>query len=172
MSFRIFAAGSHNFHFERDNCIDSDDVDLVDLISKFQGMEPTWMGAGQVAVDIAQPSAGIIDLMSAMATMEFCHLLSQAVCFLAMKGGAANGWIFVAAREEHVLWPDTGGNGKYEFYPGDSPGTEFLRKIKPALEEADMANWGVLRMLTLVLSRYDAHIPDSARPMINIELRH
>ena len=172
MSFSIFASGTNNFHFEKDNCIDDDDIDMVDLISKFQGMEPTWMGAGEVAVDIAQPSAGIMDLMQAMATMEFLHMLSNTVCFLAMKGGASDGWIFVAAREEHLLWPDTGGNGKYSFYPGDSPGTEFIKKIAPALKEADMANWGVLRMLALVLAKFDNHIPDSARPIINIELRH
>lgn len=172
MSFSIFAAGSGNFHFQKDNCIDGDDLDTVDLISKFQGMEPTWMGAGSVAVDIAQPSAGIVDAMEAMATMEFLHMLSNAVCFLAMKGGASDGWIFVAARESHLLWPDTGGNGKYKFSPGISPGSEFIKKISPALKEADMANWGVLRMLALVLAKYDAHISDSARPIINIELRH
>lgn len=172
MGFSIFASGTNDFHFSKDDCIDSDDIDMVDFISKFQGMEPSLMGVGEVAVDIVQPSAGIIDLMQSMATTEFMHLLSNAVCFLAMKGGSANGWIFVAAREEHLLWPDTGGNGKYKFQPGDSPGTEFIKKIAPALKEADMANWGVLRMLALVLAKFDAHIPDSARPMINIELRH
>lgn len=172
MGFSIFASGTDNFHFSKDDCIDDSDIDMVDLISKFQGMEPTWMGAGATAVDIVQPSAGIIDLMQTMATMEFLHLLSNAVCFLAMKQRASTGWIFVAARETHVLWPDTGGNAKYKFYPGDSPGTEFVKKIAPALKEADMANWGVLRMLALVLAKFDNHIADSARPMINIELRH
>ena len=46
MSFSIFAAGTGNFHFSKDDCIDDSDIDMVDLISKFQGMEPTWMGAG------------------------------------------------------------------------------------------------------------------------------
>ncbi len=172
MGFSIFASGTNKFHYSKDDCIDSGDIDMVDLISKFQGMEPTWMGAGEVAVDIAQPSAGIIDLMQSMATTEFMHLLSNAVCFLAMKQGASNGSIFVAAREEHLLWPDTGANAKYKFQPGDSPGTEFIKKIAPALKEADMANWDVLRMLALVLAKFDNHISDSATPMINIELRH
>jgi hypothetical protein len=172
MSFRIFASGTNDFHFSKDDCIDDSDLDMVDLLGKLQSMEPTWMGAGATAVDIAQPSAGIIDLMKTMATMEFLHLLSNAVCFLAMKGGAANGWIFVAARETHLLWPDTGGNGKYRFYPGDSPGAEFMKKVGPALKEADMATWGVLRMLALVLARFDNHISGSATPMINIQLTH
>jgi len=172
MSFSIFASGTGNFHFERDDCIDDSELNLVDLLSKLQTMEPTWMGAGATAVDIVQPSAGIVDLMKTMATMEFLHMLSNTVCFLAMKGGAANGWIFVSAKQSHLLWPDTGGTGKYSFDPGDSPGAEFIKKVGPALKEADMANWGVLRMLAVVLAKFDNHIEDTARPIINIQLSH
>src|SRR6185369_9660674 len=149
---------------------DDSELNLVDLLSKLQTMEPTWMGAGATAVDIVQPSAGIVDLMKTMATMEFLHMLSNTVCFLAMKGGAANGWIFVSAKQSHLLWPDTGGTGKYSFDPGDSPGAEFIKKVGPALKEADMANWGVLRMLAVVLAKFDNHIEDTARPIINIQL--
>jgi hypothetical protein len=172
MGFSIFASGTDGFHFEKKNCIDDSAFDTMELIAKFQGMEPSWMGAGSTAVDIVQPSAGIIDLMKTMATMEFLHMLSNAVCFLAMKQQASQGWIFVAARQEHLLWPDTGANGQYRFQPGNSPGTEFIKKIGPALKEADMANWGVLRMLALTLAKFDNHISDSSRPIINIELRH
>lgn len=172
MSFRIFASGSDNFHFTRDNCIDQDDIDMVDLISKFQGMEPTWMGALQTGVDVVQPSAGVIDLMTTMATMEFLHNLSNVVSFLAMKPRASEGWIFVAARESHIMWPDTGGNGKYEFSPGVNPGTEFIKAIGPALKAADMANWGVLRMLAITLARFESHVSDSTRPIINFQLSH
>lgn len=172
MGFSIFASGTNQFHYSNSKCIDDSDIDMVDLISKFQGMEPTWMGAGATAVDIAQPSAGIIDLMKSMATIEFMHLLSNSVCFLAMKQGASNGSIFVAARESHLLWPDTGENANYKFFPGDSPGTEFVKKIAPALKEANMANWGVLRMLALVLAKFDNHISDSDTPRIIIQLSH
>ena len=172
MGFSIFASGTNKFHFSQKDCIDDSDIDMVDFISKFQGMEPSWMGAGEVVVDIAKPSKGIIDLMQSMATTEFMHMLSNAVCFLAMKEGSANGKISVSAIEEHFLWPDTGGVADYEFNPGDSPGTEFIKKIAPALKKADMANWGVLRMLALVLAKFENHISDSATPRINIALRH
>src|SRR5437899_1398073 len=108
MSFSIFASGTNGFHFQKSRCVDDSDLDLVDLLGKFQTMEPSWMGVGATAIDIAQPSAGIIDLMKTMATMEFLHLLSDAVCFLAMNSQASNGWISVAATESHLLWPDTG----------------------------------------------------------------
>lgn len=170
MSFRIFASGSGRFHFERDNCIDDSDIDMVDLVSKFQTMEPTWMGAVTTGIDIVQPSAGIIDLMQSMATREFLHNLSNAVSFLAMCSGSSNGWIAVSVRQTHIAWPDTVAFDKYEFYPGDSPGTEFIRKIRPILSSTDTANWGVMRMIGEVLARYSNHIDSSATPMINIQI--
>lgn len=170
MSFKIFASGSGKFHYVRDDCIDDSELNMIDLLGKLQTMEPTWMGAGATAVDIVQPSAGIIDLMKTMATMEFLHNLSNSVCFLAMCSGASDGWIAVTCRETHLLWPDTGANAKYQFYPGDSPGTEFIRKVGPAMKAANQANWGVLRMLGIVLAKYSNHIGESATPIINIEI--
>lgn len=170
MSFKIFAAGSPEFHFSKDDCIDDSELDMVDLLGKLQTMEPTWIGAGSTAIDILQPSAGIIDLMKTMATMEFLHNLSNAVCFLAMCSGSSNGWISVSAVEKHLLWPDTGGVKTYKFDPGDSPGTEFIKKIGPALKAADMANWGVLRMLGLVIAKFSNEIDSNATPMLNIQL--
>ncbi|MBX3289229.1 MAG: hypothetical protein KF855_07770 [Acidobacteria bacterium] len=170
MSFRIFAAGSNKFHFEQDKCIDDSDINMVELISKFQTMEPTWKGVGTTGADIVLPSKGIIDLMQTMATMEFLHNLSNAVSFLAMCSGSSDGWISVSARETHLLWPDTMAIAKYQFYPGNSPGTEFIKKISPVLKKTDMANWGVLRMLGIALGKYSNHIDSSATPMINIQL--
>jgi len=172
MGFTIFASGANKFHFKQENCIDDSAFDTADLLAKLQTMEPTWMGAGATAVDIVQPSAGIIDLMKTMATMEFLHSLSNAVCFLAMNSSSADGWIFVSARQSHLLWPDTGGNAKYRFQPGYSPGAEFIKKISPALKEADMANWGVLRMLGICLAKFSSKIDDSTAPIINIQLSH
>lgn len=171
MSFRIFASGMGNFHYVKDNCIDDREINMLDLLGKLQGMEPTWIGAGTTAIDIALPSAGVIDAMTAMATMEFLHSLSNVVTFLAMKPQASNGWVFVAARESHFLWPDTGGNGEYKFYPGESPGLEFMKKIGPALKAANMANWGVLRELVACLGQFERH-SGSRRPVINIQLSH
>ncbi len=170
MSFRIFASGSPHYHYEKSDCLDDSAFDMIDLLAKLQTMEPSWMGAGATAVDIVQPSAGIIDLMKTMATMEFLHNLSNAVCFLAMCSGSSNGWISVSAVETHLMWPDTGDSKTYRFDPGDSPGSEFIKKIGPALKAANMANWGVLRMLGLVLAQYSSKIDDNATPIINISL--
>lgn len=171
MGFSIFAAGTKDFHYSKDDCIDDSDIDMVDLLSKLQGLDGTKMGAFATGVDIVQPSVGVIDAMKSMATIQFLHLLNNAVSFLAMKQQASNGWIFVAARESHLLWPDTGGNGEYKFKPGNNPGHEFMKKIGPALKEADMANWGVLRELALCLSKFDRHIGEG-RPCITIQLSH
>ena len=172
MSFRIFAAGTGKFNFMQDDCIDDSDIDMVDLISKFFGMEASWQGLGEVGVDIVKPEKGIIDLMQSMATQEFLHNLSNSISFLAMCSGSSQGWVSVSARETHTLWPDSVGIGTYRFDPGEMPGTEFVKKISPALKTADMANWGVLRMLGIVIAKYSNHIGSSATPMLNIQLSH
>ncbi|HCA58202.1 MAG TPA: hypothetical protein DEP46_09490 [Blastocatellia bacterium] len=171
MGFSIFAAGTNNFHYAKDDCLDDSDFKVVEVLGKLQAMEPTKMGAVATGIDIAQPSAGIIDAMQAMATMQFLHLLNNAVSFLAMKPKAREGWIFVSARESHLLWPDTGDNGEYKFYPGDNPGHEFMKKIGPALKAADMANWGVLRELVICLSKFERKV-GNAVPAITIQLSH
>ncbi len=170
MSFSILANGSNGYHYSNDKCLDDSAFDDMDLLSKLQTMEPSWMGAASTAIDIAQPSAGIIDLMKAMATMEFVHNLSNAVCFLAMCSGASQGKISLSAIESNVLWANTGGTAEYCFDPGHSPGAEFIKKISPALKKADMANWGVLRMITFVLAQYRSKIDDNDTPRINIQL--
>lgn len=171
MGFNIFAAGNKNFQYTRDNCLDDSSFKPIELLGKLQSMEPTKVGAVTTGIDVALPSAGVIDGMKAIATMQFLHLLNTTVSMLAMHPKARDGWIFVSARESHMLWPDTGGNGEYRFKPGNSPGHEFMKKIGPALKEADMANWGVLRELVLCLSKYERHVGSSI-PCINIQLSH
>lgn len=171
MSFRIFAAGSNNFHFAQSNCLDDSQIDLADLLSKFQTLEPTKVGAVTTAIDVVQPSKGIIDLMKTMATLEFLHNLRSAVCFLATCSGSEGGRISLSCRKTNLLWADSSGVTKYGFAPGINPGTEFIKKISPVLKETEMANWGVLRMLGIVLAKYANHISGSEAPMINIQLQ-
>ncbi len=171
MGFSIFASGNKNFNYSRDNCLDDSSFKPIELLGKLQSMEPSKVGVVTTGIDVALPSAGIIDGMKAIATMQFLHLLNNVVSFLAMHPKSREGWIFVSARETHLLWPDTGGNGDYRFKPGNNPGYEFVKKISPALKEADMANWGVLRELVLCLSKYERHVGNSI-PAINIQLSH
>ena len=170
MSFRIFAAGSDNFHYEKDGNIDKDTFETIKVLAILQSMEPTKAGAGQAAAEYVLPSAGITDLMEAMAAREFLHNLGNAVSFLAMCSGASDGWISVSARKSHILWPDTMGIARYNFSPGDDPGSEFIRLIAPPLKTTDMNNWGVLLVLSNVLAKFSQHIGESATPMINIQL--
>jgi hypothetical protein len=170
MGFRIFAAGTDDFHYENPNFVDKSDFDMVQTIAKLQGLDGTAMGVVATGVDFVQPSAGITDLMDTIATTEFLHNLSNAACFLAMCSGAAEGWISVSARETHYLWPDTAGFARYRFSPGESPGSEFLTRVGPVLRNTGMANWGVLLALGNVLGSYSNRIGLSGTPMINIQL--
>jgi hypothetical protein len=169
MSFRTFAAGGDDFHFERDNCIDQDFFDGIDIIHKLSTMDPSLRGAGEMAAGEVLPSApSAVDAIVRLAEIEFLHNLNNAVSFLAMRAGAGNGWISLSTRQSHLLWPDTVTFSRYDFSPGNNPGAEFIRLIVPKLEETDMNNWGVLRMIGGVLAIYDQR--SSGTPMINIQL--
>lgn len=170
MSFNIFASGSESFNYKQPNCIDKSSFDMAKILEKLAVMEPTKMGVFSTGVDIVQPSAGLSDLVETLGTIELLHSLSNAVSFLAMCSDAANGWIFVSSTKSRIYWTDIKSNAKYNFSPGDSPGSEFIRKIGPALKETDMDNWGVLFQLVMALGKYSNHIGETGRPMINIFL--
>lgn len=170
MGFRIFASGSHKFHYKKDNFIDGRDFEPMKIVSILMTMSPTGLGVADAY--ISHKSKGITDLMESLATTEFLHNLNNAVCFLAMCSGSSDGWISVATTEKHTFWPDTKGYEEYRFSPGDNPGAEFIRLIGPSLKETDLNNWGVILALGLVLGRYANRIGQDARPMINISLTH
>jgi hypothetical protein len=110
--------------------------------------------------------------MGKMAQIEALHNLSNAVSFLAMCSGAADGWIAVAGSQTHLLWPDTKSFARYYFQPGDSPGAEFMQHIGPALTKTGLNDWGVLFVIAKVLALYSSAIGDSGTPRIMIMLDH
>lgn len=169
MSFNVFASGVPHFHFERDNNPDDDLFEAASVVNALRATSPSAAGAASGAATYVTPNS-YLGAVSALARMEFLHLLKTSVDLLAIRPRANNGWIAVSARETHILWPDTGGFAKYSFTPGRDPGTEFFQVIYPSLEEADMNNYGVLRMLALVLSMYNNHIDDSDPVAIQIQL--
>lgn len=171
MSFRVFASGFPHFHYVKDNNPDEDVFETAAVLNALRSASPSGIGVVEGAADYLTPNSYLGGL-KAMARMEFLHLLKNAVCFLAMHPRAKRGWISVVPVETHLIWPDTGALARYTFTPGHDPGTEFFRKINPALEAADMSNYGVLRVLALVLSKYDRYVGDSDEVRIQIELTH
>jgi hypothetical protein len=168
MSFRIFASGSKGFHYVRNNCIDGKEFDAMKLYSTLAFMDHS--AAGAVDAGLGHASPGITDLMVAQANMVFVRSLKQAVDLLAMHTSPWKGWITVFSREKHALWADDTSYDEYSFFPGDSPGTEFVKKIAPGLKRTDMDNFGVLMYLARVLSSYEGRLGKNDRPMINIQL--
>lgn len=171
MSFRIFAAGTPDFHFERDDNPDNDIFDTATVLNAFRSSSPTPMSVVEGVADYYTPNS-LLEGLNAIATIEFLHMLKSAVTFLAMRPKASQGWIAIYPRESHLLWPDTVGAGEYKFRPGDDPGVEFFQAIKPALVKTDMNNYGMLRMLAVVLTMYNQHIRDSDPVMIQMQLFH
>lgn len=173
MSFDIFAAGTDKFHYERNGCEDGSTFEFIKVVTILQGLDVSSIGKGAIsgtggAIDYAAP--GITDVMIALATQEMLHNLSNAVCFLAMNSNSSDGWIYVHATETNTFWVDTVRSGTYRFSPGDSPGAEFVSAIGRCLKDTGLDNFGVLQLLSIVLSRFSNHIDDSMTPKISISL--
>ena len=164
-----FRFGLAQFRLQRDNNIDGDDFTAATVLSAFQTTAPNAPSVAADAIVAALPSAGVADGVAAIARIEFVHLIDLAVSSLAMK--ASDGaWLFVSCRKTHVLWPDTMASAKYTFDPGDSPGAEFFRAIRPALAATDFDTWGTLGALAQVLGRYDNYLDGDTNPRLNIQL--
>lgn len=172
MSFRIFATGTENFHYTRDNCADNDIFEAAEVMSALQGLEPSASGVAQGVAEYLSPSMeGVRSSgIASIASGEMVHLLTNAVTMLATCTGARQGWISVAPRTSHFLRAETSRYARYNFSPGREPALEFMRMILPVLTATDMNNYGVLREMAIALSRYYAHIGNSGTPMIQIEL--
>ncbi len=188
MSFRVFAAGSIGFHFAKDNNPDMEIFEAAVVASALvEGSDPSGkivehVGAGAAAaVAVGQGVADALlhpvsdhavyhEALAAHATAEFLHCLDDTVTLLAACSGANDGCISVYSCQSHLLWPDTVGFASYCFSPGDYAGREFFQAIKSSLEKTDMNNYGVLRILSIVLAKYYEHIGESGTPWINIQL--
>ena len=171
MSFRIFAAGSDHFHYETSNNYDGSEFDAALVISKLMTASPDAVGALGAGVDIYGPSVSIVDAANALARIEMIHLLNTTVSSIAMRP-TDGGSLFVSCRTTHALWPDTLAAGNYTFSPGDSPGYEFFRTIKPALVETDLDTWGVLLALVRVMAKFDEKLGDSTTPRLLVQITH
>lgn len=173
MGFRIYAAGSDRFRHERDNQSDEDIFTAAEIMAIMQSLEPSASSVVEAGIDqvLPSPPSGI-DAAAAIARMVFLQTLSDTVTMLATSPAASRGgWISVSASQSNLLWPDSSGFGRYDFAPGDeNPGAEFVRTVLPALREADMENYGVLRAISIALSGYSARISESSMPRLNISV--
>lgn len=178
MSFYIFASGSPHFHYKETKKIDGDTFETMKILDALQSVPQIKdklidkMNVVEGATGYALPSISITDVAEGIATIELLSLLSEVVDFLAMNPVTSEGWISVSAKKSNTFWADTVSSTRYTYSPGYSPGKEFIRKIAPGLGATDMNNWGVVRAMIEVLSKYQQHINSNEveRAMINIQL--
>lgn len=170
MSFRIHAAGSNGFRYERDNCPDDDVFEAAAVISALSASGPSVGGAVEGAADYLQPSVGVLDGVSSVATTTMTELLRSTVNFLAIGRNTSRGWISVGSRTASAVWADSTGFARYEFYDDDDPGAEFIRTILPSLRESGFNNYGTFRALAMAISLFDSHRPSSGPPTLLIQL--
>jgi hypothetical protein len=170
MTFRIFAAGSGGFHFVKDSLEDGSTFELMKIISILSTMEPNGTGVATALVDKLFQSAGVPELVEAIATMELLQSLCDAVDLLSIKAGD-NAFISVFTRKPQLIWSDITTFSNYQFIPGDSPGKEFIQRIGKGLEDTDLDNFGVLAGLVVVMAKYSDFIGVKDVPvMLRFEL--
>jgi hypothetical protein len=172
MTFRIHAAGTRGYRYTRDNCPDEGIFQAAEIITALQGLEPNVGSVVETAADQVTPSVSVLDGVRAMGRMEMLQLLKDSVGYLAICDGASDGWIAVAPSQSHTLWPDTTSFARYEFYPGDDPGSEFVQRIIPALTATDLNDMGVFRYMAIALGGYSNVLNEHGRPRILIQLSH
>lgn len=189
MSFSTFAFGSPSFHYRRNDNVEGDDFNALQLLATLASMSPgrgelipgsavgtAGKAIGSRAIGLGGsylPSADTAGGAMAFASRAFLEMLVNTVSLLAISPGAGGDGarILVTSRHHHALWPTTIRFASYDFSPGDDPGTEFVRAIASSLKETSLNNWGVLRSLVLVLSQYSDQIRDTnTTPFISIEL--
>ena len=172
MGFKIFASGRSGFHYDRPDCVDGDDFDMLKLMNKIQFTEPSKMGALGLAVDVGAPSADITDLATKIGKIEFMHNIRNGVDMLATCGGAEAGWIAVSGRNAHLLWVDTARFEKFSFSGHAEPGIAFLNAIRKVLEETDLCTIGVMFQIGIAVNLYQTHIGSGGTPQLSIQLFH
>ena len=151
MGFDVFAAGSENFHYTRKNCEDGSSLEMMKTISALQGLDfqaKAHLGISGAGAGIDIKGKGITDLMVSLAEREMLHNISNAMCILTMNGNPDGAWISIHAVEHNTFLPDVHRSSTYNFSPGDSPGAEFISRIRTSLEDTGMANFGVLMVLS------------------------
>ncbi len=170
MSFKIFAAGTGNFHYNQEKNIEGDDFELTKLLGILNQAKPSVAGVATAIADVKSPSLGVTEIIELIAYREFVHNLKNAVDILAMNSNASQGWIFLSITIKNLIMAHTIKTAKYAFSPGTNPGKEFVSKIYKTLEDTGMNHWGVLRALSTVLSSFSTKVSDSEKPAINISI--
>ncbi|REJ76195.1 MAG: hypothetical protein DWQ47_11310 [Acidobacteria bacterium] len=169
MSFDIFAAGTPNFHFSRDNNPDDDVFSTAEVLNILSALGPHRNQVGLAIEETLAPD-NFLNALKKLAETEVTHLFNSAAGFLALQKRARQGWIAISTRETHTFWVDTTGFSKYTFSPGSNPGRELFKAIKKDLDNTDMNNWGVLRMIAIVMTLYKNHLKENDHVMLSIEL--
>jgi hypothetical protein len=165
----MFASGSGNFHYQKDNNIEQSDFDLVSVLDKLRDVTPDVGGVIGASGNLL-PSVDATDAAAALATRVMLDQLKTSVDLLAACSAPTDGWISVSVRVSHLLLPDKSGFASYGFSPGDSPGYEFMKAIGRVLTDTDMANWGVLFAMVTVLAKYSAVVGSDTTPMLLMQI--
>ena len=172
MSFRIFAAGTGNFHYTRNGLDFGDVYDVADGLSRIASVTGGARSAATgIVTDAATPTSGVRQALNAYGQIEGLHLLHDSVEMMVVDMGSVQ--VMVYARQARTFWVDNTAVATVMLAnDDDDPAVTFLRRVNPVLAETEMNTFGVLAAIAGVMTRFSTEgaRADNGRCMLNIQI--
>ncbi len=171
MPFRIFAAGTGNFHFSRTNLDFGDVYDTASAMSQMQDLATGGVGGWAQGRGTDQvtpnPQQSALD---AMGRIIGTHLLRDSVTLMVAQMGSVE--VSVYARQTRTLWVDNTQFARVFLATDDDvPAGTFFRRVNPVLTETEMNTFGVLAAMAHAITQFtiDGRASNGVT-MLNIQL--
>lgn len=172
MTFRIFAAGTGHFHYERNGLDFGDVYDVGSVLSQMQDLAsggPAGWAQGQATGAVTPDS-----LQAALNTLGLligAHLLRESVEYMIVERGEVD--VSVYARQARTFWVDNAQFTRMHLTADDdSPARTFFRRVNPVLAETEMNTFGVLAGMAAAITQFSIDGGSGANgvTMLNIQL--
>lgn len=156
MSFRIFASGTGQFHYERNSADEGDVYELGSALANLQSLPGSNLPDYVIgeAGDAVSPDSPLQQGLNAIGSNLAVHQIRNAVTMLAVNLRTVE--IHVSARNPGVF-VDTVRNAEMTIDNRVGNPTElFLRRVTPALEAVGLNRFTVLLKISEAISLFSA----------------
>ena len=169
MSIRIHAAGTDNFRYSGSALPFGTVYALASVLSVVSAGAPHRVAGAAVESQVS-PGSPVTQATAAIANMNARRVFQIGIHAIMAETPAPI--LFVAARESHLMWPDTGANMP-ETRLNTLTAHDLTRDIDAVLQAADMNTTGALFAIGTAFTRFAARHPQRVRPgRLMITLSH
>lgn len=160
MGIRVHAAGSDNFRLTR-SALPFGEVMTLGTVLSVVSAGPPHRVAGAAADAVISPGSPHGQATASAGRLGAERAFSIGLAAIYFSNSAP--WLFIAARESHVVSPDSGRNMDWTEISRLTL-RELTTDIYEVLESANLNSSGALSSLGEVFSRFAARHPTIARP--------